>query len=72
MSRNTYQRAVCSCKDCGENQDLSYIVWEDRPLCAPCFAKAVAEYASQYPFMLANELGLDIRQAPEEEFTYDV
>ena len=67
MSRNTYRKAVCHCADCGETQDLSYIVWEDRPLCAPCFAKAVGEYASKYPFMLANELSLDILQAPEED-----
>lgn len=67
MSRNTYRKAVCHCADCGESQDLSYIVWEDRPLCATCFANAVSEYASKYPYMLANELSLDILQAPEED-----
>lgn len=70
MSRRIYRRALCRCAECGEDQDLSYIVWEDCPLCTVCFAKAVEEYASRYPFMLADELGLDVRQAPEEDDPY--
>lgn len=59
------------CADCGETEDLSYICWEDRPLCAPCFAKAVSEYAGSFPFLLANELSLDVIQVPEEVNIYD-
>lgn len=53
------------CADCGEDQDLSYIAWEGRPLCTVCFAKAVGAYAVSYPFLLAAELRLDIVRVPE-------
>lgn len=54
------------CSSCGDDQDLSYIVWEGRKLCAPCFARAVSDYAGSFPFLLADELSLDIVQVPEE------
>lgn len=57
----------CGCAICGDDQDLSYIVWEGRSLCAHCFPEEVKEYASKFPFMLANELSLDVIQVPEEE-----
>ena len=57
------------CAECGEDQDLSYIVWEGRKLCAPCFSKAVSDYAGSFPFLLAEELGLDFVQVPEQDDT---
>lgn len=59
------KRETIRCADCGEDQDLSYIAWEGRPLCAACFAKAVSDYAASYPFLFAAELGLDILQIPK-------
>lgn len=67
MSRSSCRRSLFRCEECGEDQDLSYIVWEGCPLCATCFARNVADYASKYPFMLADELNLVVRQAPEED-----
>ena len=55
------------CADCGDDQDLSYITWEGRTLCAPCFAKAGREYAESSPFLLASEMRLDIIRVPESE-----
>ena len=67
MSMSFSKKPRVCCADCGDSEDLSYISWEGRTLCAPCFAKAVREYASGYPFMLANELSLDIIQVTEED-----
>lgn len=63
----TKKRTVVRCAECGEDEDLSYIVWEDRPLCVRCFADAVSQYATEYPFLLAAEMVLDVVNIPEEE-----
>lgn len=55
MSKKSYV-----CPDCGNDEDLSYIEWEGRFICASCWAKEVADYAEKYPFMLAQEMGLAI------------
>ena len=56
------------CVKCGDDQDLSFIKFDGEILCARCFPEELKEYASKYPFMLAEEMGLDVLQAPEEEF----
>ena len=59
------KRAAVRCAECGEDEDLSYIVWEGRPLCVHCFADAVAQYAAECPFLLAEEMALDVVTGPE-------
>lgn len=63
---NANKRVAVRCAECGEDEDLSYIVWEGRPLCARCFADAVAQYAGEYPFLLAEEMALAVMTRPEE------
>ena len=63
---NVKRRAVIRCAECGEDQDLSYIEWDRRVLCASCFGKAIGDYARKYPFLLAGELQLNMLHIPEE------
>lgn len=67
MSMKIPKKKVLRCAECGEDQDLSYIVWEGRYLCAPCFGIAAGEYARKYPFMMAEDLGLDVVHVPEQD-----
>ena len=55
-----------ACAGCGDDIDLTYIVWEGRKICTHCFAEAVAEYAEDFPFLLARELNLDLVHVPED------
>lgn len=63
---NANKRVAVRCAECGEDEDLSYIVWEGRPLCVHCFADAEAQYAGEYPFLLAAEMALDVVTRSEE------
>ena len=52
------------CPECGEDEDISYPYWEGRALCSRCWAREVSNYAEQFPFMLAQEMGLEILSVP--------
>lgn len=69
MSR---RRPRLRCAKCGDDQDLSFILFDGELLCARCFPEEVKEYAGKYPFMLAEEMGLDVVHAPkEDDYFYD-
>ena len=58
---NANKRVAVRCAECGEDEDLSYIVWEGRPLCVHCFADAVAQYAQDgSAAVLAVQAGNDM------------
>jgi len=64
MSYYKREPPIC-CEACGDYEDLSYIRWENRTLCTSCFAEAVKDYAVEFPFLLAEEMNLDVLRVPE-------
>lgn len=65
------RRPRLRCAKCGDDQDLSFIRFDEEILCAHCFPEKLEEYASKYPFMLAEEMGLEVLQAPKEDDYFD-